>query len=85
MGKKVTEKQLIEILRRGYDKDHPNFPWSYEYARKHESGDGLAEFIVIEAIEASEGCTENVEAAHAALKRAAIQLESVVAELERNF
>ena len=79
--KRITEKQLIRLAELGYGN---MLPKDYEQARKHEIGDGLADFIVIELHETTDGLRdyEKIDEAMHAMKRAIEQLQSVLCMLE---
>jgi len=54
---KVTDELLIELAKLAY-REYGDLPATYEQACKHNSGDGLADFIVTELVDGTEE-TEN--------------------------
>jgi hypothetical protein len=74
---KWNDEKIIEIAEKGYGEPLPR---SKKEAMEHNSGDGLADFIVIELCEAADG--DHNEAARL-MRRAAEQLELVAHEFER--
>lgn len=80
--KKMTMKKMIEIAEKGYGDFDGTFPKSYEEALKHDNGDGLSNFIVIELREAAGG--DPALAAHL-MRRSAEQLNAVAREFEESL
>jgi len=57
----MSSEELIKIAADAYGDAH--VPLTYEEAREHKSGDGLADFIVIELVEGTEGEKDKLERA----------------------
>jgi tetrahydromethanopterin S-methyltransferase subunit A len=75
---KVTEKQLIELVKLAYGEDMPD---TYEQARKHDSGDSLADFIIIELHEGTEGEKDKVAEAIRVMRTAKMEIDAVLMAL----
>lgn len=71
---KITEKQLIALAQLAYGEGMPD---TYELACKHEVGDGLADFIVIELHEGTEGEKDRLARAIEVMNRARDQISAV--------
>ena len=78
-GDSMDDKQLIEIAERGYG---DSLPKSKEEALAHTSGDTLADFIVIELLEALYDGVIDYNEALFYMNRARDQLDGVVSALE---
>jgi len=76
---KITEKQLIELAQLAYGDSLPD---NYEEARKHNCGDGLADFIVNEIHEGTEGERDKLARAITVMETARDQLDHVVRILQ---
>ena len=76
---KVTEAQLIKLAQLGYGDPLPD---NYKQARKHEIGDGLADFLVIELHEGTEGERDRLAGAIRVMSNAKRQLDAVLMILE---
>ena len=81
MGKLWSEKRMIKVAAEGYGDPLPE---SYKKALEHSDdiGDGLADFIVVELVEGTEGEYTPEEAARL-MRRAAEQLIGVAEEFEK--
>lgn len=56
MSKKLTDKQIVAIAEKAFiSSGGCKLPKTLEEAINRENGDGLADFIVIELLEASDG------------------------------
>jgi hypothetical protein len=75
----TTEEQIMELAQLAYGEPMPD---SYKRACKHDSGDGLADFIVIELHEATEGEKYKLLRAIEVMERARDQLEHIVRALQ---
>lgn len=75
----ATEKQIIKLVQLAYGDPVPD---TYEQACKHNSGDGLADFIVIEIREGTDGSKDRLAEAIRVMFTAKSQLDAVLMALE---
>jgi len=75
----ASEEQLIKLVELAYGDPIPD---TYEQACKHDNGDGLADFIVIELREGTEGSADKIGEAIRVMFRAKRQLDAVLMALE---
>ena len=83
----ITDEELIKIAREGYGDFLSAFPEDIISAQQHECGDTLADFIVIELMEGTEGeeadGEERLSHAIRLMERAIEELEGVVESLSQ--
>ena len=90
MNPTLSNEELIEIAEKGYCDGQkmdfpPEFPKTIEEASQHKCGDTLADFVIIELIEGTDGEEDHGEERlnHAMLlmERAKDQLDGVIGAL----
>ena len=71
----ISDEQLIKLAQLAYGDPMPD---TYKEACKHESGDGLADFIVIELVEGTEGEADKLGRAIELMTKAQEDLATVI-------